>query len=243
MLDLSACGLPITFDEKEKKLVGKVSTGEKGVRTFEDMESVLSNPVKRINELYYMFRNVGDDSFGSIRYDITVIVPGTIGGEFVKTKGHYHPDNFPEVYEVIKGRAYYLLQKSSEPYETVDDVIIVEAKEGDKVVIPPLYGHITINPESEFLVMSNLVSKKFSSIYEPYMRFKGGAYYFTDKGTTQNENYDKLPDLRRALPREVEEFGLSKKRPLYRSILEEREKFEFLNEGKAYDFSHVLEIV
>ena len=243
MLDLKACGLPITFDEKEKKLVGKVSTGERGIRTFEDMESVLLDPIKKIEELYYMFRDVGDDSFGDIRYDVTVIVPGTIGGEFVKTKGHYHPGYFPEVYEVIKGRAYYLLQKSSEPYETVDDVIVVEAKEGDKVVIPPQYGHITINPESEFLVMSNLVSRKFSSIYEPYVKFKGGAYYFTEKENIQNENYDKIPDLRRALPRDVEEFGLSKKRPLYKSILEEREKFEFLNDGKAYDFSNVLEIV
>jgi len=29
----------------------------------------------------------------AIRYDITVILPADIGGEYVKTKGHYHPEN------------------------------------------------------------------------------------------------------------------------------------------------------
>jgi len=38
------------------------------------------------------------------------------GGEFVKTKGYYHPENpagtgYPEVYEVIEGIAHVLLQK------------------------------------------------------------------------------------------------------------------------------------
>ena len=50
-----------------------------------------------------------------LRYDVTVIPPSVLCGEYVKTKGHYHPDNhhgvgYPEIYEIIEGSAEYLLQ-------------------------------------------------------------------------------------------------------------------------------------
>ena len=47
-------------------------------------------------------------------------------------------------------------------------------KEGDKVVVPPNYGHITINPFDKTLVMSNWVCSDFPSIYEPIKRLGGG---------------------------------------------------------------------
>ena len=52
----------------------------------------------------------------AIRYDITTIPPGYPGGEFAKTKGHYHPENpagieYPELYEVIEDVAHVLLKK------------------------------------------------------------------------------------------------------------------------------------
>lgn len=46
----------------------------------------------------------------NIRYDITVIPPAVLAGEYVKTKGHYHPENppagigYPELYQVLAGR-------------------------------------------------------------------------------------------------------------------------------------------
>jgi len=97
-----------------------------------------------------------------IRYDITVIPPANPGGEYVKTKGHYHPENaagvvYPELYEVMGGRAHFLLQKKS-----LDDIALIEAHKGDIVVIPPGYGHVTINPTlDQKLTMANLVSTRF----------------------------------------------------------------------------------
>jgi oxalate decarboxylase/phosphoglucose isomerase-like protein (cupin superfamily) len=82
----------------------------------------------------------------------------------VKTKGHYHPENsagigYPELYEVIEGVAHVLLQK-----KTLDHIALAKATNSDLVIIPPGYGHVTINPSrAETLVMANLVSTAFNS--------------------------------------------------------------------------------
>jgi len=89
---------------------------------------------------------------------------------------------------VLKGKAVFLLQKDN-PSGSVD-VIIVDAKKGDVVLMPPNYGHVTINNGEETLVLANLIYKNFSSLYDEYKRNKGGAYYYTkDHELVQNTNY------------------------------------------------------
>src|SRR5208283_4184895 len=97
---------------------------------------------------------------------ITVIPSFDLCGEYVKTKGHYHPADpagtgYPELYDVTEGRALFLIQS-----RTLDDVILISAETGARVVIPPGYGHITINPSPDAtLVLANLVSTAFESEY------------------------------------------------------------------------------
>ena len=72
-----------------------------------------------------------------IRYDLTVFRPGLIGKEFCKSIGHFHAKKpgtnvaFPEVYEVVHGRALFLIQKLDETNETVE------------VRLPPAGGRLT----------------------------------------------------------------------------------------------------
>ena len=72
---------------------------------------------------------------------------------------NYHPENpsgtgYPELYEVIEGVAHVLLRK-----KTLEHIVLVKAAKGDIVIIPPGYGHVTINPsQEETLIMANLVS-------------------------------------------------------------------------------------
>ena len=126
-------------------------------------------------ELYYMYRdlylsNADKDKLidQNLRYDITIIPPRMLGVEYVKTAGHYHPIppggtvSYPELYEVLEGEAIYLLQK-----QDMSDVAAVYAAAGDKVLVPPNYGHITINRSNKILKMANLVARDFSSIYDP----------------------------------------------------------------------------
>ena len=112
---------------------------------------------------------------------MTVIRAGRIGREYIKTAGHYHPlkegtdTSYPEVYEVLSGRAHYLLQ--TEPGEDGVEALLIEAFPGDKVLIPPGYGHITINPGNVPLIMSNWVAAGFASVYGPVRELGGGAYF------------------------------------------------------------------
>lgn len=134
-----------------------------------------------------------------LRYDITVIFPHIICGEYNKTKGHYHPIcscemTYPELYEVISGEAIYLLQKTD-----LSDIVAVYAKAGEAVLIPPDYGHVTINPsDTEPLAMANIVSSRFASIYGDYEELIGAAYYYlSDKTFVQNNAYPaSIPALR-----------------------------------------------
>ena len=104
-------------------------------------------------DLYFMFRDLylsrADKEkllAQGLRYDITIIPPAMLGKEYIKTAGHYHPlvpggaVTYPELYEVLEGEALYLLQS-----EDHSDVAVVHASAGDKVLVPPGYGHVSIN--------------------------------------------------------------------------------------------------
>src|ERR1035437_7352087 len=53
---------------------------------------------------YYMIRG------GEEKLNITVMETGTVGGEYIKTYGHYHVFDFKETYKIIHGRGLVLLQ-------------------------------------------------------------------------------------------------------------------------------------
>ena len=196
-------------------------------------------------ELYYMYRDVAWDEDRAavhatgLRYDVTVILPGCVGPECVKTVGHYHPVKqgagmtYPEVYEVLSGEATYLMQRpglvSRQSPAAIDDVYVVVARPGDKVVIPPGYGHITINAGSEPLVMANWVGAAFESVYGAMRELKGGAYYLLGSGEwVKNPLYGEVPKLRFEAAREYPQFGLISGVGMYGLIRQSPEKLRFL---------------
>ena len=209
-----------TYDKPERRLL-------------KDMRDVLfdQNFVKRTSPnlvLYYMFRDIAktpkDEKILKrlgLRYDITLIPPKLLGVEFVKTFGHYHPKvygnySYPEVYQVLKGEAFFLIQKPGRNYGEIERVISVKAREGEIVIIPPNYGHVTINPSKDkMLRLANLVARNFSSIYEPFKKLRGASYYYLTTGWVRNASYKKVPEI---------EFG-------------DASEFNFFNfEGNLYDY-------
>lgn len=182
-------------------------------------------------ELYYMYRDLYLSRADreklieqGLRYDITIIPPHMLGCEYIKTAGHYHPTarggtvTYPELYEVLEGEALYLLQS-----QDLRDVAAVFAQAGDKVLVPPGYGHVTINRSNRTLKMANFVSRDFSSFYEPFKDRGGGAYYFTREGWIRNIRCPEAGELRRmdALgSRALSRLGLSGGREMYPLIRE-----------------------
>lgn len=215
------------------------------IRWAFDLKPVLAYPdeLKENFPAYYMFRDVYYSKSDyerireyNLRYDITVIPPAKVGKEFIKTYGHYHPiaeDNlsYTEIYEVLRGEALYVLQK--EEKNGVVDVIAVKACEGDKVVIPPNYGHVTVNDSKKELWMANWVYRNFKSNYEPYRMRRGACYYYTEEGWIKNPNYGEVPELRFIKPKIPKELGLKKSEEMYKLVKDLR-RLEFLYKPSKY---------
>jgi glucose-6-phosphate isomerase len=177
-------------------------------RTIGEIRGVLMDPDCECREpLYFMYRDLSRSREDAawlreegLRYDVTVIPPRTICGEYVKTKGHHHPPGpegipYPEIYEVLEGEAHYLLQA-----RPADDVRLVGAVPGDRVIIPPGFGHVTINPGRATLVMANIVSTRFESDYSAYERCHGAAYFELEGGAlVRNPRYPPKTALVRAM--------------------------------------------
>ncbi|MFQ6062326.1 MAG: glucose-6-phosphate isomerase family protein [Methanosarcinales archaeon] len=234
-------------------------TKEPDIRMLYDMSDVIYDQewLKGAEnlELYYMYRDLSlskkDAQIikeNNLRYDITIIPPRMLGQEFVKTAGHYHPFiqpnlTYTEIYEVLEGEAFYLLQKLDDKNnDRVLDVVVIKATQGDKVIIPPLYGHITINSSNKTLKMANWVARDFSSVYDPIKEKKGGAYFLVKGGLIRNENYTEVPTPRVLEPTNFSEVGLSKNKEIY-ALIREPEKLEYLTNPHKYEwlFEKILE--
>jgi glucose-6-phosphate isomerase, archaeal len=207
------------------------------------MRAVLYDPQCRCSDpLYFMYRDLARSDADwqwlhghQLRYDLTVIPPRDLCGERVKTKGHYHPKNpggvgYPEIYEVLEGTAHYLLQS-----RTLDDVALITAEAGDLAIIPPDYGHITINPsQDQTLSMANIVSTAFESEYGEYEARHGAAYYELSDGTlVKNKAYEKAPPVRwlgAGCQRGTQRIC---KGPLY-DLVGNRDALAFLNSPELY---------
>ncbi len=240
-LNVRAVG--IEFDEMSNKLYADGVEVVPSLRRLSEMSDVIYNK-NFINEknkddiLYYMFRSAGEYKNATIfeahkiRYDVTVVLPYNLGGEFNKTLGHYHPIcnekeglSYPEIYEVISGEALYLLQK----HEVDDhyDVKLIRARKGDKVIMEPNYGHVTINVGKTPLIMANLVNSTFESDYDSIKKMGGEALFVTDKKRIiYNTNYKDISvkDVN------AQKIGfLDPKKSIYDEYIANPEHFIFLN--------------
>ncbi|MBC7289112.1 MAG: glucose-6-phosphate isomerase [Armatimonadetes bacterium] len=259
-------GLPLEVNLETLELRSKSSDlvlPQPAVRTRKEIEKVLKNPevIDQLPEvLYLMYRNVHlqkhshvREKYG-LRYDISVFSGCMFGEEFFKTAGHYHPYmrltyplTWPELYEVLYGECIYLLQKVDDAYRDpfyvrVEDVIAMLASPGEKAVMPPNYGHVTIaaNPAPNgFFVMSNWVCDHFKSHYESVEASRGFAYYRVFRNGQpvweKNLTYKQpIPPLREARPCDVPEIGLQAGKPMYHVGAENPEKYHWLVRPDLY---------
>jgi glucose-6-phosphate isomerase len=246
----TSSGLPIELKQPKLFFGEGMKNVEPSVRTIDDMKSVLLDGTEGFSKhvVYHMYRNVGlkkdVDIFNKnrIRYDITVVENGTIGKEFVKTVGHYHPIKagtnvrYTEIYEVLYGNALVVMQQIQND-ERIENVFVVTATAGEKVVLPPGCGHVTVNTGKSKLVLANLVSTEFVSIYDPFKAKRGESYYVLRQNDTPmlspNKLYETIPNPEMLRPKE-EILGISKRTPLYTTAQRNLQKFRWLNYPEFY---------
>jgi glucose-6-phosphate isomerase len=247
MIDLEKMsGLPIALEKTRLVFRNGLEEVEPATRTIEQMRPFLldGNANFRKPIVYYMYRNVGlkkdREIFmeNNLRYDLTVMENGKIGQEFVKTIGHYHPlkpgtkSRYPEIYEIIYGHALLIMQKIEEDESKIAEVCIVTATAGEKVVMLPGCGHVTVNISNGPLVMGNIVSNQFNSVYAPYKEKRGASYYILERNGRPepypNKLYGAILDPQILKPKQSF-LNVSKGTPLYVTVSEDLEKFKWLN--------------
>lgn len=263
MVDLEpVCGLPVALDPDTFVLTSTRDGWElpaPGLRSADDMRPVLLDPDADLQDpLYWMYRDVflpGHEHMRrelGLRYDISVFRGEPMGREVFKTAGHYHPYiqwryplSYPEVYEVLYGEAIYLLQEVDDIYRDpyyvkVEDFILVHAQAGQKVIMPPNYGHVTLNPNPDCaMVMSNWVCDWFKSTYDAVVQARGFAYYCLagdgeDRWVANATYRQPLPQIRRARTCDATAIGLVQYEPMYPAAIEAPEKFEYVCRPQEY---------
>lgn len=166
-----------------------MNDGPCAVRTHEKMKEVLLYPdAPGPAEHYFMIRG------GSKKGNITVWESGTVGGEYIKTYGHYHVDDLPEIYWIVSGEGIVLLQKRVEENGTpindrISEFRAVFVKAGDELKIEPRWGHLVVNTGDTFLVtkddspvagIGDSASMPLHADYKPVQAMGGFAYFVVE---------------------------------------------------------------
>jgi glucose-6-phosphate isomerase len=179
-------------------------------RTYEKMQEVLMDPTAAGPEIqYHMVRG------GKEQRNITVWEPGTIGGEYIKTYGHYHIGNLDETYWIIFGEGIALLQKravntNGNPLDDeIEQVYAVHVKPGDHIFIPSEWGHLVVNISKTYFATAddspvnfdeaNPVSMPGHADYEAVKKMRGFCYYVVEENgqptLRKNRKYKRVPDI------------------------------------------------
>lgn len=261
MYELVKSGLPMYMDEATNvmALSGLLKFKGMGRKKTEDMLGLLADEQKlNLQEDFYdVYRGIcypEDEALLAeydMQYDITVIMPGQVNGECRKTSGHYHGWNpehthtFGEVYEVISGTAMFVLQRAdnfddSPKNVKVDDLIFVTVQAGQTLLVPPDYGHCSVNIGDEPLVFSNLAYTKCPVQYESVKYYHGMAYYvMKENGKVSlkfNPNYRdcQVPEPKFATVKENPKLGIIFSSGAYRNFKADPQAFDFLPHPDPY---------
>jgi|SRR3989344_3993755 len=178
-------------------------------RSHEKMKEVLMNPDAEGPEIHYYMIRGGND-----KTNITIWETGLVGGEYIKTYGHYHVGHLDETYQVISGEGVILLQnrKKDAQGNLIDDEIesfyAIKVAAGDKVFIPAGTGHLACNVGKVWFVTSDDSPVNFEEVdpvslpghadYEPMKKLRGFAYYLVEENgqptLVKNEAYKTISE-------------------------------------------------
>ena len=214
-----------------------VRAKSKGARRVSELSSVraVSAPLGSDRIHYWTFTGVSRDEHdlpADLSYDLTFLTSDAVGWERPKTHGHAHV--VPELYEVLEGRAAFVVQ-DLRPGPSATFVGLIEAEAGDCVVIPPAMQHLTVNRGNSMLVVADVIATVAQHNYAELDAARGAAYYQRVEGeVTRNPNY-----LRAAPVTRWSVSGWSDATadgPLYAGLVDRRDDFAWLARADGFAF-------
>lgn len=171
-------------------------------RTHEKMKEVLMDPTAPGPAIhYYMIRGGVDQK------NITVWEPGLVGGEYIKTYGHYHIGTLDETYWILYGEGIAVTQKlATNPdgtfiLDAVEEFTAKVVKQGESMYMALSYGHLFANIGSTYFVTADTSPVSFDNVdeaslpghadYKQVQAMQGFAFYIVE--------YNGKPALKRNL--------------------------------------------
>lgn len=144
-------------------------------RKLSDIAAIFSQSaeVKRLSAqdpLIYEFVDLRKGLSGSMMsFGLTTILPGTVGGEYYMTKGHFHAaqQDGDEVYLGVSGRGLLLMQSRQGEHREIELV------PGTILYTPLAWAHRTVNVGREPLVFFSIWPSATAYDYEEITR-RGG---------------------------------------------------------------------
>ncbi|VTM23942.1 glucose-6-phosphate isomerase [Raoultella terrigena] len=150
-------------------------------------------------------------------FGVVTYAAGRLGEEPVRSQGHIHRISQhsgwspPELYEIWQGKAIIYMQERVE--DDPGRCFAVIAEPGDKVLVPPGWGHATISADPEVpLTFGAWCDREYGFEYDAVRAHKGLAWYplLQDNHVIWQHNSRYLPGRLQAItPRRYVEFGLT----------------------------------
>ena len=118
----------------------------------------------------------------NLLFGFVVYAMGTLGEEPVRSQGHVHAIaphcgwSTPEVFEIWEGRAIIYAQERAE--DNPGKCVAIEARSGEKIVIPPGWVHCVINADpTSRLLFCALCDRQYGFVYDGVRAHHGLAWY------------------------------------------------------------------
>lgn len=215
-------------------------------RHLDDIRASLKDPqCDGPDPLYVIAMDVGREADAAVLkqrmllYGVVAYAKGRMGMEPVRSQGHVHAVaphcgwSTPELVEMWEGKAVIYLQQ-----KVADDAgrcMVIEARSGEVVVIPPGWAHSIINadPERE-MVFGAFCDREYAFIYDD-IRKRGGLAWFAEYGVGDRLEWNPNPAytdsaLEFRTARTYPEFHLDPARPIYEQFTNDPERFQWISE-------------
>jgi glucose-6-phosphate isomerase len=176
-------------------------------------------------------------------FGIVIYAPGKLGDELVRSQGHVHAISShsgwsaPELFEIWQGRAIVYSQEKSG--NDPGRCIAIEAREGERVVMPPAWAHFVANadPHSR-LIFGAWCDRQYGFDYSQVRSHDGLAWFplIDADGMIRweaNSNYSasKL-QCRRA--RAYPELGLTSGMPIYEYVTRDPDAIQWISDPARF---------
>lgn len=171
---------------------------------------------------------------------VTVLLPGTVGGEWNRTPGYAVPQN-PVLLEVWQGSGVLYLQ---DPVgRDLIQVFHIALSPGTVAIAPPGWAYQVSNTGIEPLVFAEFDSDISQAASDPLESLKGMAHFILKpaSGTAGgfdlagNQEYTTVPTPRAVAPDGFPALGLTQGKPFLQALKADPTAFQWLTSPAAFE--------